>query len=58
MGLILGMLMGMVVGITLMAGWKHMTKYRSTKRVSKVWNRWMVSGFLVAFVVVEMLDSW
>ncbi|KMZ63064.1 putative Calcium lipid binding protein [Zostera marina] len=35
MGLISGMLMGMVVGIMLMVGWKHMTKYRSAKRVAK-----------------------
>ncbi|KAJ4954679.1 hypothetical protein NE237_011462 [Protea cynaroides] len=27
--------MGMVVGIALMAGWHHMMRYRSTKRISK-----------------------
>ncbi|WCJ23103.1 Calcium-dependent lipid-binding (CaLB domain) family protein [Euphorbia peplus] len=35
MGLISGMFMGMVFGIAVMAGWKHMMKYRSTKRVAK-----------------------
>ncbi|PIA49797.1 hypothetical protein AQUCO_01300499v1 [Aquilegia coerulea] len=35
MGLISGMLMGMVVGIALMAGWQYMMRYRSTKRISK-----------------------
>ncbi|KAK9910674.1 hypothetical protein M0R45_034628 [Rubus argutus] len=35
MGLISGILMGMVFGIALMAGWRHMMAYRSTKRVAK-----------------------
>ncbi|XP_043716576.1 calcium-dependent lipid-binding protein-like isoform X1 [Telopea speciosissima] len=35
MGLISGILMGIVVGIALMAGWRHMMRYRSTKRVAK-----------------------
>ncbi|XP_031476088.1 calcium-dependent lipid-binding protein-like [Nymphaea colorata] len=35
MGLISGMVIGMVAGIALMAGWKQMMRYRSTKRVSK-----------------------
>ncbi|KAF3790977.1 Synaptotagmin-4 [Nymphaea thermarum] len=35
MGLISGMVFGMVAGIALMAGWKQMMRYRSTKRVSK-----------------------
>ncbi|XP_009379292.1 calcium-dependent lipid-binding protein [Pyrus x bretschneideri] len=35
MGLISGILMGMVFGIALMAGWRHMMRYRSTKRVAK-----------------------
>ncbi|CAB4300201.1 unnamed protein product [Prunus armeniaca] len=35
MGLISGILMGMVFGIALMAGWLHMMRYRSTKRVAK-----------------------
>ncbi|XP_065864828.1 calcium-dependent lipid-binding protein [Euphorbia lathyris] len=35
MGLISGMFMGMIFGIAVMAGWKHMMKYRSTKRVAK-----------------------
>lgn len=36
MGLISGILMGMVFGIALMAGWRQMMAYRSTKRVAKV----------------------
>ncbi|TYI67794.1 hypothetical protein E1A91_D08G043000v1 [Gossypium mustelinum] len=35
MGLVSGMFMGMVFGISLMAGWRHMIKYRSTKRIAK-----------------------
>ncbi|KAL2492087.1 Calcium-dependent lipid-binding (CaLB domain) family protein [Abeliophyllum distichum] len=35
MGLILGMVMGMALGIALMAGWRHMIRYRSSKRISK-----------------------
>ncbi|XP_059318156.1 calcium-dependent lipid-binding protein-like [Lycium ferocissimum] len=35
MGLIFGILMGMIVGVGLMAAWKHMTSYRSNKRISK-----------------------
>ncbi|KAL7121195.1 hypothetical protein ACP275_02G168400 [Erythranthe tilingii] len=35
MGLISGMVMGMVFGIALMAGWKYMMGYRSRKRVAK-----------------------
>ncbi|XP_010247855.1 PREDICTED: synaptotagmin-4-like isoform X1 [Nelumbo nucifera] len=35
MGLISGILMGMIVGIALMAGWYHMMRYRSTNRVTK-----------------------
>ncbi|XP_049366116.1 calcium-dependent lipid-binding protein-like [Solanum verrucosum] len=35
MGLITGILMGMIFGVGLMAAWKYMTSYRSTKRSSK-----------------------
>ncbi|XP_009776433.1 calcium-dependent lipid-binding protein isoform X1 [Nicotiana sylvestris] len=35
MGLISGILMGMILGIGLMAAWKHMMRYRSNKRVAK-----------------------
>ncbi|XP_044493272.1 calcium-dependent lipid-binding protein-like [Mangifera indica] len=35
MGLISGFLMGTIFGIVLMAGWRHMMRYRSTKRVAK-----------------------
>ncbi|KAJ0110491.1 hypothetical protein Patl1_00309 [Pistacia atlantica] len=35
MGLISGILMGTIFGIVLMAGWRHMMRYRSTKRVAK-----------------------
>uniref|UniRef100_A0A7N2R9J6 Uncharacterized protein n=1 Tax=Quercus lobata TaxID=97700 RepID=A0A7N2R9J6_QUELO len=35
MGLISGVFMGMLFGIALMAGWKHMMRYRSTKRIAK-----------------------
>uniref|UniRef100_A0A1D1XKH3 Extended synaptotagmin-1 n=1 Tax=Anthurium amnicola TaxID=1678845 RepID=A0A1D1XKH3_9ARAE len=35
MGLISGMVMGTVVGIALVAGWRHMMRYRSTKRIAK-----------------------
>ncbi|RVW41077.1 hypothetical protein CK203_069725 [Vitis vinifera] len=35
MGLISGILMGTIFGIALMAGWVHMMRYRSIKRVAK-----------------------
>ncbi|KAJ4951069.1 hypothetical protein NE237_027901 [Protea cynaroides] len=35
MGLISGILTGIVVGISLMAGWRRMMRYRSTQRISK-----------------------
>ncbi|KAK3194953.1 hypothetical protein Dsin_026263 [Dipteronia sinensis] len=35
MGLISGMLLGITFGIALMAGWRHMMRYRSTKRIAK-----------------------
>ncbi|XP_043698149.1 calcium-dependent lipid-binding protein-like isoform X4 [Telopea speciosissima] len=35
MGLISAILMGMVVGIALMVGWRHMMRYRSSQRISK-----------------------
>ncbi|CAI9770292.1 unnamed protein product [Fraxinus pennsylvanica] len=35
MGLISGMLMGIVFGIALMAGWQQMMRYRSNKRIAK-----------------------
>lgn len=35
MGLISGIFMGMIFGIALMAGWRHMMGYRSSKRVAK-----------------------
>ncbi|KAL8114268.1 calcium-dependent lipid-binding protein [Apium graveolens] len=35
MGLISGILMGMITGIALMAGWSRMMKYRSNKRIAK-----------------------
>ncbi|GLU00512.1 hypothetical protein SLE2022_178760 [Rubroshorea leprosula] len=35
MGLISGIFMGMIFGIGLMAGWQHMMKYRSRKRIAK-----------------------
>lgn len=35
MGLISGVVLGMVFGIALMAGWQHMMRYRSQKRVAK-----------------------
>ncbi|XP_027115019.1 synaptotagmin-5 [Coffea eugenioides] len=35
MGLISGVVMGMVFGIALMAGWQHMMRYRSKKRIAK-----------------------
>ncbi|CAI0385545.1 unnamed protein product [Linum tenue] len=39
MGLLSGIFLGIAFGIGLMAGWNHMMKYRSNKRVSKV--KWM-----------------
>ncbi|CAA0842644.1 Calcium-dependent lipid-binding (CaLB domain) family protein [Striga hermonthica] len=39
MGLISGLVMGMLTGIVLMAGWSYMMRHRSTKRVSKV--KWL-----------------
>ncbi|KAJ6320480.1 hypothetical protein OIU78_015801 [Salix suchowensis] len=35
MGLISGIFLGIIFGIGLLAGWKHMMQYRSTKRVAK-----------------------
>lgn len=35
MGLFSGILMGMITGIALMAGWSRMMKYRSDKRIAK-----------------------
>ncbi|VFQ84033.1 unnamed protein product [Cuscuta campestris] len=35
MGLISGILMGILFGIGLMAGWRHMMRYRSSKRTAK-----------------------
>jgi Ca2+-dependent lipid-binding protein len=35
MGLISGIFMGMILGILLMAGWSHMMRQRSTKRIAK-----------------------
>uniref|UniRef100_A0A2P2MUP3 Uncharacterized protein MANES_05G043200 n=1 Tax=Rhizophora mucronata TaxID=61149 RepID=A0A2P2MUP3_RHIMU len=35
MGLISGVLLGIIFGIAIMAGWKRMMDYRSTKRVAK-----------------------
>ncbi|XP_057998482.1 calcium-dependent lipid-binding protein isoform X1 [Hevea brasiliensis] len=35
MGLISGIFLGIIFGIAVMAGWKHMMRYRSTKRVAK-----------------------
>ncbi|MBA0592382.1 hypothetical protein Gorai_009364, partial [Gossypium raimondii] len=35
MGLISGILMGMIFGVSLMAGWLQMMKYRSGKRIGK-----------------------
>ncbi|XP_044503765.1 calcium-dependent lipid-binding protein-like [Mangifera indica] len=35
MGLISGILFGTIFGIVLMAGWRHMMRYRSNKRVAK-----------------------
>nr|GEW53995.1 synaptotagmin-5 [Tanacetum cinerariifolium] len=35
MGLISGILMGIVFGIGIMAGWRHMIRYRASKRVAK-----------------------
>ncbi|XXG74802.1 hypothetical protein AAC387_Pa07g3426 [Persea americana] len=35
MGLISGMILGTIVGVALMAGWREMMKYRSRKRISK-----------------------
>ncbi|KAL0309170.1 UNVERIFIED_CONTAM: Synaptotagmin-5 [Sesamum radiatum] len=38
MGLISGIVMGMMFGIGLMAGWKHMMEYRNKKRLAKAIN--------------------
>ncbi|KAB2056231.1 hypothetical protein ERO13_A11G083000v2 [Gossypium hirsutum] len=35
MGLISGIFLGIIFGISLMAGWRHMMRYRSTKRIAK-----------------------
>ncbi|KAH0724099.1 hypothetical protein AABB24_017039 [Solanum stoloniferum] len=35
MGLISGIMMGMIFGIGIMAGWQHMMRYRSRKRIAK-----------------------
>jgi len=48
MGLISGIFMGMLFGIALMAGWARMMRYRSAKRIAKVW----INGF-VSLIGVE-----
>ncbi|XP_010053878.2 synaptotagmin-4 [Eucalyptus grandis] len=35
MGLISGILMGTIFGVAIMAGWRHMMRYRSSKRTAK-----------------------
>ena len=37
MGLFSGIFMGVLFGIALMAGWARMMRYRSAKRIAKVW---------------------
>lgn len=49
MGLISGIFMGVIFGIALMAGWQHMMRHRSTKRVAKV--RYLFCVFLDVFGV-------
>lgn len=51
MGLVSGMVMGMVCGIALMAGWKYMMAYRSRKRVAKVFQFLIFSQLLIFMVV-------
>jgi hypothetical protein len=36
MGLISGMMMGVIVGVAIMAGWSRVMRRRSTKRIAKV----------------------
>ena len=36
MGLISGMVMGVMVGVAIMAGWSRVMRRRSTKRIAKV----------------------
>ncbi|KAI7995640.1 hypothetical protein LOK49_LG11G01349 [Camellia lanceoleosa] len=44
MGLISGIFMVTIFGIALMAGWHHMMRYRSNKRIAKVSNEVLESG--------------
>ncbi|KAA3471788.1 synaptotagmin-4-like [Gossypium australe] len=52
MGLVSGMFMGMVFGISLMAGWRHMMKYRSTKRIAKGGYKKLFECFVAADIKV------
>lgn len=49
MGLISGILMGMIFGIASMAGWRQMMKYRSSKRIAKVYFTNLHSVYVVEF---------
>lgn len=51
MGLISGIFMGMLFGIALMAGWARMMRYRSAKRIAKVW-------IMVLLTLVLLMNFW
>ena len=52
MGLISGILMGIVFGIGLMAGWRHMIRYRASKRVAKVYQVFVLNVLGFNFTVL------
>jgi hypothetical protein len=54
MGLISGIFMGMLFGIALMAGWARMMKYRSSKRIAKVW----IMGLFCLILLICWLWFW
>lgn len=53
MGLISGIMLGMMFGIGIMAGWQHMMRYRSRKRVAKV----RISSISVGFHWIIVIST-
>jgi len=58
MGLFSGIFMGLVFGIALMAGWARMMKYRSAKRIAKVWVFVFSSIMLWLLLCWFMFERW
>ena len=54
MGLLSGILMGIIFGIGLMAGWVRMMRYRSIKRVAKVGDLIVLLSFFFFFFLFDV----